>query len=281
MKRASVLLLVIFSQYLIGQNSLLWEISGNGAKDKSYLYGTLHLPNAKYFYVNPKVHVVKKKVDAGVFEVQLSQDSLAYISFQLMAKSGQRVSDLCSKEEQELVYTFFKKHFGFEELITNGFIPIALNTLVLDVFSESDTTGAIDQLLQNDFKQQGKPVYALESVKFQADLLTGMPIEKQKESLIETLSDLDSIANSLHELDSVYMNQDLAGIALLLNDLESEEYLSKELLNYSRNLKMIEKLPAMMEKESLLIAIGAAHLGGEEGLISLLRKKGYSINPIK
>ncbi len=280
MKRAFILLIVIFSQSLIGQNSLLWEISGNGVKDKSYLYGTLHLPNAKYFYVNPKVHEVKKKVDAGVFEVQLSQDSLAYISFQLMARSGQRVSDLCSKEEQELVYAFFKKHFAFEELITNGFIPIALNTLVLDVFSESDTTGAIDQLLQNDFKQQGKPVYALESVKFQADLLTGMPIEKQKESLIETLSDLDSIARSLHELDSVYMNQDLEGIALLLNDLESEEYLSKELLNDARNLKMMEKLPTMMEKESLLIAVGAAHLGGEEGLITLLRKKGYVVKPV-
>lgn len=198
----------------------------------------------------------------------------------MMAKPGEKIDQICSEDEQKLIFDYFKKYIGLEQIITNNFSPIALNTLMFDAFVPSDTIGAIDQLLQNDFKKAGKPVYALESIRFQSELLTAMPIELQKESLLECINDLDSVANTLKSLDSAYINQDLLAISKLLNDLEDEEYFNKALLNDSRNVKMVQQLPAMMKKESLLIAVGAAHLGGEEGLIMLLRKEGYTLTPI-
>ncbi len=275
-----MLFLVTFSLVLFGQNSLLWEISGNGMKDTSYLYGTIHFPNKKYFYVNPKVHEIKSKVDVGVFEIILSQDSLAFISYALIAKEGERLSDICSKQEQVEVFEYLQDNLGMEKLIANNFKPIALTTSILQAFMPPDTTGAVDELFQMDFKRLGKPVVSLESIAFQSKLLTGMPVDEQKKELLDLIHNQDSLVQSIHELDSVYMAQDLKGISVLLDDLKAEEYFSKELLNDTRNLKMIDKIPGIINNQSALICAGAAHLGGELGLLNLLKNRGYIVKPI-
>ena len=275
-----IILLFLVSSVAFGQNSLLWQITKPGLKDTSYLYGTIHIPNKKYFYVNPKVHELKRKVDAGVFEIELNQDSLVFISKALLGKSGERVTDLYTQEEQIVIFEYFKSKLGMEKLIVNNFSPIALSTVIIQALTYSDTTSTIDQMLQTDFQRMGKQVIPLESIKMQLNLLTQMPIDIQKKELWETVNNHDSLVNSLQFLDSVYMNQDLKGISVLLDDLKAEEYLSKALLSDNRNLKMVDKLLMLLQKQSNLICVGAAHLGGEKGLIKLLSKKGYVLNPL-
>jgi len=275
-----ILFLVIFSSVLFGQKSLLWEISGNGMKDTSYLYGTIHFPNKKYFYVNPKVHDIKSKVDVGVFEIILSQDSLAFISYALIAKEGERLSDICSKQEQVEVFEYLQDNLGMEKLIANNFKPIALTTSILQAFVPADTLGAVDELFQLDFKRLGKLIISLESIAFQSMLLTGMPVAEQKKELLDLIHNQDSLVQSIHELDSVYMSQDLKGISDLLDDLKAEQYFSKELLNDARNMKMMDKIPSIINNQSALICVGAAHFGGEMGLLNLLRERGYTVKPI-
>ena len=143
-----------------------------------------------------------------------------------------------------------------------------------------DTIGAIDQLLQNDFKRMGKNVASLESVQMQCDLLYGLPIDYQKQDLLDAIQKEDSLQTAIYQLDSVYRNQDIKGIALLLDELKNHEYLSKELLNDSRNIKMIPKIEILLSQQSNLICVGAAHLSGEKGLINLLRLKGYTISAV-
>ena len=70
----------------------------------------------------------------------------------------------------------------------------------------------------------------------------------------------------------MYTLQDLKGISTFLDDLEEEEYLNKELMNDSRNLKMVEKLTGIMNKQSVLVCVGAVHLCGEDGIIEPGRK---------
>ncbi len=275
-----IIILFLVSSFAFGQNSLLWQITKPGKKDTSYLYGTIHIPNKKYFYINPKLHELKRKVDAGVFEIELNQDSLVFISKALLGQSGQRVTDLYTQEEQIVIFEYFKSKLGMDKLIVNNFSPIALTTAIIQALTSSDTTSAIDQLLQTDFKRMGKQVIPLESIKMQLNLLTQMPIGIQKKELWEAVNNHDSLVTSLQFLDSVYMNQDLKGISVLLDDLKAEEYLSKALLSDNRNLKMVDKLLVLLQKQSNLICVGAAHLGGEKGLIKLLSEKGYVLNPL-
>jgi hypothetical protein len=197
----------------------------------------------------------------------------------MVSKSGSRISDLYSESEQRFIYEYFKKK-GLPSFMVNNMKPIALTTMLMTFIQPPDTTGAIDQLLQNDFKIMGKPVIGLETIKMQADLLLGMPINLQKRDLWNSLNNQDSLKNGLHELDSVYTRQDLEGISRLLDDFEDEEYLNKDLLNDARNLKMVERIPELVKNQSILICVGTVHLCGEDGLIQLLRKKGYTLEPV-
>ena len=64
-----------------------------------------------------------------------------------------------------------------------------------------------------------------------------------------------------------------------VND-KNHEYLSKELLNDSRNIRMIPKIEHLLSQQSNLICVGAAHLSGKSGLIELLRLKGYKVSAV-
>ena len=67
-------------------------------------------------------------------------------------------------------------------MMVNTMKPIALTTMLLTFIYPPDTAGAIDQLLQNDFKKMDKPVFALETIRMQSDLLMSMPIDLQKKN---------------------------------------------------------------------------------------------------
>lgn len=275
-----ILIILLLSSPCLGQNSLLWQISQENIKDTSYLYGTIHLAKKKYFYVNSKVHKIKKKVDAGVFEIILDSDSTAFIASSLNANVGEKVKDVFSIKEQTIIFNYFQSKLGLQDFIVNEFKPIALNALLFQILAPPDTAGAIDQLLQNDFSKMGKQIIGLETVKIQHDILFGIPLDVQKKQLLESIQNEDSLHLSMKQLDSVYCNQDLTGISFLLEDLNKQDYLSKELLNDSRNIKMISKIQSLLSQQSNLICVGAAHLGGDSGLINLLRKKGYSVVPL-
>ena len=276
----TILLISLLSGSCMGQNSLLWQITKENVKDTSYLYGTIHLANKKYFHVNSKVHEIKKKVDAGIFEIVFEPDSMAFIASSLKANPGERLEDICSVEERNVIFNYFETKLGLQELVVNQFKPIALTTFLFQIILPPDTIGAIDQLLQNDFKRMGKTVGSLESVKMQHDLLYGLPIDFQKQELLDAIQKEDSLKTALYEIDSVYLNQDIKGVAILLDNLKNHEYLSKELLNDSRNIKMIPKIEHLLSQQSNLICVGAAHLSGKNGLIELLRHKGYKVSAV-
>jgi len=50
-------------------------------------------------------------------------------------------------------------------------------------------------------------------------------------------------------------------------------------LVYGRNRNWVNKLQEIMPQQSLLVAVGAGHLLGEQGLITLLRNAGYTVEP--
>jgi len=274
------LFFLLLSGVTFGQKSLLWQITRDGSKDTSYLYGSIHLANKKYFYVNSQIHEIKKKVDAAVFEIIIKPDSTAFIASSLKANAGEKIKDVFSVEDQKLIFDYFQSKLGIQALMVNEFKPIALTALLFQILIPPDTTASIDQLLQNDFSSMNKPIISLESVKMQHDILFGIPLNVQKKQLLEGIQNEDSLKLSMNQLDSVYCSQDLDGIALLLDDLNNQDYLSKELLNDSRNIKMIPKIQVLLSQQSNLICVGAAHLGGQKGLIHLLRLEGYRVIPM-
>tara|TARA_B110000483_G_scaffold68859_1_gene85995 strand:- start:1721 stop:2563 length:843 start_codon:yes stop_codon:yes gene_type:complete len=277
-----VLLLLFITQGVLAQNtSLLWEVTKQGMKDTSYLYGSIHFPQKALVNANEKLHEIKFKVDAGCFEIIISPDSMAYFSFSLMAGTGKKVNDLFSKKDAKRIFDYFLDNLGMEELMVNNFIPISLSSFASMSFLVKDTSNAIDVLLQNDFKALGKPLLSLESIKEQADLFSQTPMEAQKKELLAVINNQDSVKKELELLKDIYLSQDIDSLYSLVSNSASDGVFDKERMNSDRNLKMIKKMPDLMRYQSVLFCVGAAHLGGEKGLINLLREKGFQVTPVR
>ena len=168
-----------------------------------------------------------------------------------------------------------------EELMVNNFIPISLSSFASMSFLVKDTSNAIDVLLQNDFKALGKPLLSLESIKEQADLFSQTPMEAQKKELLAVINNQDSVKKELELLKDIYLSQDIDSLYSLVSNSASDGVFDKERMNSDRNLKMIKKMPDLMRYQSVLFCVGAAHLGGEKGLINLLREKGFQVTPVR
>ena len=82
------------------------------------------------------------------------------------------------------------------------------------------------------------------------------------------------------KLMDVYRNQDLDKMQEMTAGEEGmSDYI--DLLLYNRNANWAKKMPAIMKSKATLFAVGAGHLGGEKGVINLLRQAGYTVRPVK
>jgi uncharacterized protein YbaP (TraB family) len=83
-------------------------------------------------------------------------------------------------------------------------------------------------------------------------------------------------------METLYKNQDLQGLAALMTEEENKMYGGHaDIMLTERNQSWIAGIEAAAKETPTLFAVGAAHLGGETGVINLLRKKGYKVEAVK
>jgi uncharacterized protein len=139
----------------------------------------------------------------------------------------------------------------------------------------------MDVHLATGAKKEGKAVTALETIEQQIDLLYNhFPVEEQARQLVIFVKQKDIGSQSQVELLKIYMEHDLDKLFRyadgLPKDMGDSDFLLKD-----RNQNWMLKLPDLMQQESQFIAVGALHLGGPDGLIALLRKQGYKVEPVR
>ena len=126
----------------------------------------------------------------------------------------------------------------------------------------------------------------LETVEDQVNVFEKIPYADQAKALVELIKEIKKDANSgkaeFKKLLDLYLAQDIDGMVVMsgeefFGDLENGE---AELLT-NRNQKWITKIKTMSKEKPTFYAVGAAHLGGPNGVIRLLMKEGYSLKPIK
>jgi len=139
----------------------------------------------------------------------------------------------------------------------------------------------LDVGIQSEGQKLGKHIDGLETVEMQIKMLFGTPLELQAHELVDfCLKDKD-IVDFSDKLCAAYHAHDLAAIEKLTVDDEDEELQEKmERLAYKRNRQWMDKITMTLPVQSVLVGVGAAHLVGEQGLIKLLRDRGYTVEPV-
>lgn len=267
--------------------SLLWEISGNGLKQPSYLYGTYHLLNSSYLNTVPEVMERFMESRGLVVETEIDSAKMMQLST-LMVMPDNKLSNLLSKEDYGLVNQEVKEQFGFELSMAEQMKPMTLMLMLsLKEYQRVEvlknyTGEPLDMYFANYNKKSKKKVTTLETMEQQFSFLNNHPLDKQAEQLVAYVKNKDAAMQLSNKLVQLYFDKDLAGIWAISH--EYNELTGGGDLAYmadDRNKDWMTKLPAIMKEQSTFIAVGAAHLPGENGLLQLLQRAGYTVKPLQ
>ena len=237
------------AQYVNVDKQLLWEISGNGLKEKSYLFGTLHSNDKRIFDLSDSVYYALDKanliiLEADIFELFKDIDSREDLPNTLYDKDGKAYT--ASERASKTTYG-----------------------------DENGMPQFIDALLEEYCHNSNKKFFALEDVKDQLDL--GIKTTFAKRVFInDALNDFSN-----QKLIDLYLKGDITAIERFIRANLSADKEQFAALITDRNNKMAHKLDSILKKkESFFCAIGAGHLAGSEGVINLLRTRGFRLRPV-
>jgi hypothetical protein len=267
------------------QNTLLWEISGNGLQKPSYLFGTMHILCDKDAAVSPNLKKAIKEVGVIYFELDMDDmNELMGAMKYLRMNDGKKLSDLLTKEEYDRVDKYFKDHkMPMSLSFMNRFKPYFVSSLIGEqvMTCDNEKKNGMEQQIMAESKQYEKEIRGLETSEFQAGLFDSIPYDKQAKDLVAYIDSIDNYKQVTLEMVDVYRKQDLQKMDALVqkSDPGMEQYM--DLLLFGRNRRWVANMPNIMGPRSTLFAVGAGHLGGEKGVINLLKKKGYTLTPLK
>jgi uncharacterized protein YbaP (TraB family) len=195
------------------------------------------------------------------------------------------LADLLSKEDYEKVKEYMESKTNllpFSKLET--YKPMLASSLLMESGIGCEEAVAMEQLILEQAKKNSKRVEGLETMSYQASIFDSIPYKLQAEQLLKYINDGGSKSTAdkqFEEMIEAYKAQDIEKLGEFVKEDESGLGNYEDILIYNRNRNWVQKLKTIMPDKTLTIAVGAGHLAGENGLIKLLRKEGYTVKPVK
>lgn len=287
-----IALILFFAALAVTVNAqLLWKISGNGLDKPSYLFGTHHIAPATMIDSikgAPNALAEAEKV-YGEIDMAIMNDMAAMMKIQqaTLAPADSTLSKVFTPGEiAKIDQLLSQAGVPATAAMLDPVKPAALSNLIAlslskQAFPDFDPSQQLDATIQMTARNEGKPVGGLETVESQVDLLYGTPISIQADEIRKSLDDIQSGIEATRLMADAYLAHDINKLYSIITDPKTgmtEEEAQRMI--YNRNNAWVELLTGLLPTASIFIAVGAGHLPGEKGLINLLRKAGYNVEPI-
>lgn len=275
----------LFSSSAQGQEkSLLWEISGNGLKQKSYLFGTIHIIKKNDFFLSDIMKEKLKSSSLLVTEIAMKVPLAKQIELakKMFLPEDKTIESYLSKEDFVLLKTYildtlkikkgkFKKYMRLK--------PFFLSSVI-----SAQQIGDVKSY-EKEFEKLAQKYnlnnIGLETIDYQLSVVETMSIEDQAKSLLSDIKTSGNNSASMDNLTKAYKEQDIEKLYTIISSESDEMKGFMENFLFTRNKNWIPLIENIVKVQSAFIAVGAGHLGGENGLINLLKKDGYILTPIK
>jgi len=258
--------------------SLLWEISGKKLSKPSYIFGTIHIQDRRVFSFRPVVEEKLKLCEAFAMEMlldEVAQDKLK----KAILMVDTTLDQLLSNDDYEKLDSIFIQKTGISIHLFNSTKPFFISSELGDQFITKDMPDHLDIYLLKIARENGKKIIGIETFEEQVETVDKIPLKEQAEMLLKSADDTADLEIKYNELLKTYLDADLDKMIELSKDTALPLQFSKIFVE-ERNVRMANRIAKFIRKQSTFCAFGAAHFGGSNGVIALLRKKGYTVNPV-
>jgi len=258
------------------RSSLLWSFSKQD--QVSYIFGTMDVKDYRVHYFTNHVFPYIKKCDSFAAEFHLDEFANSNVQSFNLINDNQQISSLMSAKKFEKIRKPLLKSFGIDLFAFDRILPLFVINYISESVMVNSESLSLDSLLWQYASAEDKEMFGLETVEDQFRILNSIPLSYQLKFLIELSKNVSSFREKINKLIFLYENQ---RIDELYKASKQSLGTQKATLLYNRNANMVAKIGSIIDnKNSLFVAVGAAHLSGKFGLLRGLKQKGFVVKPI-
>lgn len=263
------------------EKNFLWKIRSN--KNTVYILGSAHFLKKENYPLKPAIEQAYTNTKKLVLEIDLQnaaqEKSQGLILQRGLYDDGRTLQRAVSREIFSLVEKRAQE-FGLPVAALDRFKPwsAAMTLLALKLNKLGfDQKYGVDWHFFERAKGDQKDVLGLETFEYQIGIFDQMSPADQEQMLGRTLKDLDLLEKDLDRLIQAWLAGNVKTMEALLLESFREYPKMYEKLLVDRNRHWLPHIENYLsQSEPYLIVVGAAHLVGKDGLIELLKERGYS-----
>jgi len=289
--RAFFLVLIFFSSpFVFSQQSVtptpsktfIWKVSKDGKN--LYLAGSVHLLRPKDMPLPSRFKEVFDKSEECYFEMDTreaqSPQAMLLIQQKGMYQGDDDLRKHISKETASKLDEYLRSQ-GYPENTFDMMRPwfLSMNLIMM----ESMKMGAapdlgLDQQISQWAIDAGKPLKGFETMEDQIGLLSGFPDKVQDEFLLSSIQDISKLEKFYDDTILAWKTGNAAKLNELMNESVEKSPELYDLILVKRNKNWLPKIESALDSgKTAFVIVGAAHITGKDGLLELLKAKGYLI----
>ena len=250
------------------------------------LIGTVHLLRPDLDWRTEAIDTALEEADTLVFEADVNSPEAAsemmqFVSSHALFTDGRQLTSLLDESEKAELQSALD-YLGLPLGAIQTFRPwyAAVNLSVIQMQKDGfDPEAGVEQVLEREGRAAGKSFAYLETIEQQLGRFADLPDEEQVDFLISSAEAVEEGTEVLDVMVNEWEDGDVHGLGVLMSNPEmmGSEAVYEALLK-GRNEDWVPKIEAMLDAPgTVLIAVGAGHLAGEDSVIQLLRARGYEV----
>ncbi len=266
-------------------SALLYRISGKDLKKPSYLFGTIHIICKPDMLPMDELNGYLDQTDRLVLEIDMDdQVEMQTMQKGLLIPGGKTFTEFLKPEQTAKIDELLKSMLGASVEQVKSLRPIMLQVMMMGSpkVIGCNPPSSYEMTFLQAAAQKKKPVEGLETVASQIEALDSQPLERQARQLYEAALDPEKGFGEFKKMLAIYKTQNSDALYELINNqmqVEDKDFQTRLVDN--RNIAWIPKIEKIILEKPSFIAVGGGHLGGKNGVIKLLRAKGYQVQAIK
>jgi hypothetical protein len=261
-------------------HGLLWRIDVPDAAP-SYLFGTIHFSNPKILALAAPVEQALNQADSFIMEALIDDQGAADFMQRMYFHDGHRLEPLLGQALYDRTAALLAR-YGLSPEAAATIRPWGAFIMLSEPPAERDMP--LDLVLMLKARAKGAKIYGLESIKEQAGVFADLRTADQIALLRDSVCDFDQLQAQFTRLEALYLKRDLAGLQHLSEQYEQPgnalERKVMDRLLVRRNRRMARRLIPHLRAGNAFIAIGALHLPGATGVLSLLERQGFTVTAV-
>lgn len=272
--------LVSAQQKPVSEKALLYQVSGNGMKKPSYVYGTMHVSNKLAFYLSDTFFYALKNADV----VGLETDPGKWFDQMLVSE---HYSPLALFDGTENKLNFIDRGV-FDLKVSNRVLsramsgtPRIVNGFLyrhMESTSDFEEDTYLDLYIYQAACKLGKEVHSVEGFE-ESEKLVKLAKEAVANNKTRTYVRHKNALVGENNLETAYRNGDIDMIDSLDNLMRYPQEYYENML-YKRNANMARYMDSVMHSRSMFVGVGVSHLPGKKGLLNMLHEMGYTVKAI-